>query len=201
MSYAPKNDAHRAISPPVAKPRRGPASGARLDGAKDKTGNSDVKKITAVAGYGNKAEQGDHWSKGSRRQPTERPAPRVDAPLNGKGTVLVVDDEPLTRGVLARLLRQFGYRVLEATGALEAQHLADARRRIDLLLMDLSTHETSDLELALWFRAIHPRTKVLAASDTLWDINYEIGESQQIAFLAKPFTPRELARIVQRILE
>src|SRR5207249_3182778 len=92
----------------------------------------------------------------------------VRAPLRRNETVLVMDDDPMLQGVLVEILRRFGYRVLEASGALEAQRLAEGHRKIHLLLMDLSTPETSDLELAFWFRAFYPKTKVLVTSSSLW---------------------------------
>jgi DNA-binding response OmpR family regulator len=69
--------------------------------------------------------------------------------------------------------------------------------RIDLLILDL---ETIGLELARWFRAMYPQTKVLVTSSALWDLNYRVGDLQEIAFLSKPFTPPKLVRLVRRIL-
>ncbi|PYI83790.1 MAG: hypothetical protein DME26_14435 [Verrucomicrobia bacterium] len=127
--------------------------------------------------------------------------PRVYASLKGNETVLVMDQEPMIRSVLARVLRQLGYQVLEASGALDAQRRAGSGREIDLLIMDLSAPGINDLELALWFRASYPQTKVLIASDAVWELNYQIGMSSRIAFLSKPYTPLELARMLRRILE
>src|SRR5438034_5249201 len=54
------------------------------------------------------------------------PAARPSANLRGNETVLVVDDEPISRGVMVHILQRFGYRVLETSAALEAQHWAAA---------------------------------------------------------------------------
>ena len=107
----------------------------------------------------------------------------------------------MMRGVMARVLRQLGYRVVEASGAHEAQRLAASPREIHLLLLNHFSPERTDLELALWFRAMYPEMKILVACISLWDLNYDLGEKRQITFLAKPFTARELARMVRRVLE
>ena len=107
----------------------------------------------------------------------------------------------MMRGVIARVLRQLGYRVVEASGAHEAQRLAASRGEVRLLLLNHFAPERSDLELALWFRAMYPEMKILVACVSLWDLDYRIGEDRQINFLAKPFTARELARMVRRVLE
>jgi len=138
------------------------------------------------------------WPSG--RFAVARPVPSSGNALRGRETILVVGNTPVLRGALARVLRQYGYQVLEASDALEAQRLTEARRAIQLLLMDLSSPETHDFQTALWFRSTHPEIKVLVASDALWGVNLELGVSQQIAVLAKPFTPVELARMVRRVL-
>ncbi len=147
-----------------------------------------------------------------RANPPELPASRRQRPLDdrsthspgrGKGaeTVLVVDDERMLRGALSTVLRQFGYHVLEAFDTLDAQRLAESGQKIHLVLVDLYRAEFSNLQLALWFRAIHPEIKVLVASSSVWDVTCELGASQQIAVLPKPFTPIELADMVRRVLE
>lgn len=116
-------------------------------------------------------------------------------------TVLLVDGAKMMRGVTAQVLRQSGYRVVEASGAQEAQRLAASRREIHLLLLNHSAPERTNLEVALWFRAMYPEMKILVACVALWDLNYHIGEERQINFLAKPFTAGELSRMVGRVLE
>ena len=99
------------------------------------------------------------------------------------------------------IIRQFGYRAMEAAGAVQAQRKVKLRPDIHLLLMDLSRLQTEDLQLALWFRVMYPSLKVLVASESVWDINYHLGAHEQIVFLPKPFTAFELARIVRQTLD
>ena len=163
--------------------------------------NPDVKTMTAPAQTGDQGESGYSSSRNTKPLSRTTAAPPERVSLAGMETVLLVDGAPMMRGVMARVLRQLGYRVVEASGAHEAQRLATSRREIHLLLLNHSAPERTDLELALWFRAMYPEMKILVACVSLWDLNYHIGEERQINFLAKPFTAHELARMVRRVLE
>jgi DNA-binding NtrC family response regulator len=161
--------------------------------------STDVKKISASAKNEKREElSASSWRKGQGAPAQTATARAVPA---GKETVLLVDCSLMMRGILARALRQLGYHVVEASGTLEAQRLAASCREIRLLLVDHSRPDLTDMELALWFRAMYPKMKILVACVSLWDLNLHVGETQQINFLAKPFTERELARIVRRVLE
>jgi two-component system cell cycle sensor histidine kinase/response regulator CckA len=157
--------------------------------------------MIAPAQTSDQEEPSDSSSWNTRPLSRAAVVPPEGASLAGTETVLLVDGTPMMRGVMARLLRQLGYRVVEASGAHEAQRLAASRGEFRLLLLNHSAPERTDLELALWFRAMYPEMKILVACVSLWDLNYHIGEERQINFLAKPFTARELARMVRRVLE
>ena len=163
--------------------------------------NPDVKTMTAPAQTGDQGEPGYGSFRNTRPLSRTAAAPPEGVALPETETVLLVGGAPMMRGVMARVLRQLGYRVVEASGAHEAQRLAASPREIHLLLLNHSAPEQTDLELALWFRAMYPAMRILVACVSLWDLNYRIGEERQINFLAKPFTARELARIVRRVLE
>ena len=116
-------------------------------------------------------------------------------------TVLLVVADPLLRGVLTQVLTQLGYRVLNAATGISAQRMAREEKRIDLLLAEFSSLTTSGLELVRWFCLNRTETKVLIASDALWDIEACLGDLPRLAVLAMPFTPSELARMVRTILK
>jgi len=114
------------------------------------------------------------------------------ADLKGRETVLVVDNLGLMRKAIAEVLRRFGYRVLEASSIMEAQRLAHSRRKIDLLLTDFSTSELCGLELARWFQSRFPDTKVVIATDSLWELLCHTGDQERFGVLVKPFSDLEL---------
>lgn len=121
--------------------------------------------------------------------------------LRGKETVLVVDDESLVRQVMVHVLRQFGYRVLEASSSLEAQCLAYINEKIHLLVTDFSMPQINGLELTHWFQANYPGTKVLIATGSLCEFVNQAGEQERFAVLAKPFDGVQLGRMVRLVLD
>lgn len=137
----------------------------------------------------------------------------------GNETVLVVDDEPLMREVIVSILRQFGYRVLEASGTMEAQRLTALNGKINLLLTDFSMPDTNGLELARWCQRKYPGMKVLITTVSMWELANQLGqqevlvtagamwrlangfdEQEQVAVLPKPFDRLQLGRMVRSIL-
>ena len=137
----------------------------------------------------------------SHRQLKTTSGETIPERLRGRETILVVDESALMREAVGGNLRVLGYRVLEAAGACEAQHQAHTQRRIHLAVIDLPTPEIKRFELAQWFRAIYPETKLLLSTDWLWGLNLELDSQRRIVVLAKPFTPLELARMVRLVLD
>src|SRR6267142_3113744 len=81
-------------------------------------------------------------------------------------TLLVVDDEPAIRELVARVLCYEGYNVLQAGDAADALRLATAAT-IHLLLTDFSMPGADGLELIRRFRSVYPKTPVLILSGSL----------------------------------
>jgi CheY-like chemotaxis protein len=133
--------------------------------------------------------------------PWRRPVSQSTVAARGKETVLVVDDEPLLRQMMVYMLREFGYRMLEASGSQEAQRLAYLNEKIHLLVTDFSMPQTNGLELAHWFQANYPETKVLIATGSLCEFVHQAGEQQRFAVLAKPFDGVQLGRMVRLVLD
>jgi CheY-like chemotaxis protein len=116
-------------------------------------------------------------------------------------TILVMTRDDVMRNVLATALSdKLCHRVLKVTSPMEAMSEAENGKEIHLLLMDVSAPEKVDMQLVLWFRAMHPDIRVLVSSDSLWEINFQLGVSQQIALIAKPFTASKLAEVVRKTL-
>jgi len=115
-------------------------------------------------------------------------------------TLLVVDDEEEIRRLVARSLRQIGYRVLEAEGPAEAMRLAAATPTIHLLLTDFWMPGGNGLELARQFRTLHPETPVLMVSGSLDAIGSHAEPFDRFSVLAKPFTPTDLVHRVRMLL-
>ncbi len=134
----------------------------------------------------------------------------------GNETVLVVDGEPVMRKAIVKILRQFGYQVLEASGSAEAQRLTATDRKINLMLTDFSMPQTNGLELARWCLSRYPTMKVLITTGSMWELANQLdlqealittgsmwklaNQFDEVAILPKPFDRLQLGRIVRLIL-
>ena len=117
--------------------------------------------------------------------------------------VFLVEDDPLVRRLVLKVLSLDGYRIQEAASGEEALALlaADAQTP-DLLLTDIVMPGMSGIEVAAAFRQRLPRLRVLYMSGYANEILAREGvRDGQSAFLAKPFSPAELRAAVQHALK
>ena len=121
----------------------------------------------------------------------------------GSGTILVVEDDRAVRIFVSRVLRQYGYEVIEAGTADEALALADGRSGpIDLLVSDVIMPGMNGLQLARKLRERQPGLPALFISGyTKNAIPNRDLVAADIDLLTKPFDPDELAARVQRALK
>jgi signal transduction histidine kinase len=128
-------------------------------------------------------------------------APPDDVP-SGHETILVVEDEGEVRALVREILQERGYEVVEASGPREALHLAADARRFDLLLTDVVMPQMTGPALADLLTAEQPAMPVLFMSGYADSAVVEHGVLQTgRAYLQKPFTPMQLARVVRRVLD
>ena len=124
--------------------------------------------------------------------------------LQGKETVLLAEDEPLVRTMVATVLRVQGYEVLETANGEEALRMFEKHggEGIELLLTDVVMPQMGGPELAEKLHATHPEIKVLFTSgytgDYLSHLNTLTTGSE---FLAKPYIPDTLAVKVREVLD
>ena len=124
-----------------------------------------------------------------------------DSLVKGNEILLVVEDEPLLRNVVAHTLRDQGYTVSEAANRAEALEIASRKtaEEIDLVLTDYSMPGMDGADLAGRLRVIRPGIRILVSSG--YQIDLSISEHTQIAYLPKPFTSEELVRTVRQALD
>lgn len=124
-------------------------------------------------------------------------------PQRGHETVLLAEDEEAVRRLAAMALERNGYRVIPAAdgnAALDAAAAHDGP--IHLLLTDVIMPGLNGRELADQFATIHPETRVLYMSGYAGEALSAQGVlDPSVAFLAKPFVPAELARMVRDVLD
>ncbi len=121
--------------------------------------------------------------------------------LNGAvRTVLVVDDEPLIREVVARYLAREGFRVVEC-GDGESARLLVQRHDPDLVVLDVMLPGVDGLEVCRWIRARSETPVILLTArgeETDRIVGLELGADD---YVVKPFSPRELAVRARNVLK
>jgi PAS domain S-box-containing protein len=123
--------------------------------------------------------------------------------LAGSRTVLLVEDEPAVRSVVAEMLEGSGYAVLTAGDGREALALSAAHDgEIDLLVTDVVMPGMSGQEVARRIVAERPSTRTLFVS------GYNVDAIQQhgvlapgAGFLEKPFSAADLAQKAREVLD
>ena len=120
----------------------------------------------------------------------------LDERSQRSATVLIVDDYRSLCEVIAGMLRPRGYRVLTASSGEEAKALARENAGIDLLLTDLEMPEMRGDELALWFRAATPETRILFMSSQ----RPVLQALEPFHFLRKPLNADALISKVREVL-
>ncbi len=126
-----------------------------------------------------------------------------DEALQGSETVLVVDDSESLRPVVTRILRQYGYAVVDAASGDEAVRLAEGHSGpVHLLLTDIVMPGMTGPELARDLSRLHPDLRVLFMSGYAENAVVREGLRHPSAgFIEKPFSPETLAREVRRALD
>jgi DNA-binding response OmpR family regulator len=117
----------------------------------------------------------------------------------GVPTVLVVDDEPIVRGVVVKYLRREGYRTLEAGDGDAALALVD-HEQPDLVVLDLMLPGIDGLAVCRRIRA-HSELPVIMLTARAEEADRIVGlELGADDYVTKPFSPRELAARVKTVL-
>jgi signal transduction histidine kinase/CheY-like chemotaxis protein len=120
----------------------------------------------------------------------------------GEGLILVVEDEQTVLDLAAVTLRSQGYDVLTASGPLDALRIFDrAGEKIHMVLTDILMPDMTGPEMAKEMRLKHPEIKLLFMSGyTEEKLNALDFPGEHIRFMKKPFSPTDLAVLVQKCL-
>ncbi len=125
------------------------------------------------------------------------------SPLDGKETILLVDDEEMILDLGRQILTMRGYHVLTSRDGREAIAMfLERKEEIDLVLLDLTMPHMSGLEVLEQIRKIDPQVKVVLSSGyRAEDPHSKERFSEASAFLSKPYRADVLAGIVRDVLD
>ena len=122
--------------------------------------------------------------------------------LQGSETILVVEDNDLVRDMTSEVLKQYGYKVIEAPGGEKAlKVIQEYPGKIDLLLTDVVMPDLNGRELADQVLTLRPGIRVLYMSGYTDNAIVQYGIlNPGLAFIEKPFSPELLADKLRRVL-
>jgi PAS domain S-box-containing protein len=116
----------------------------------------------------------------------------------GAESILLVDDEPLLRRSVRRILEQAGYTVIEAADGFEALTITQKQQNdFQLLITDIVLPKMRGTELAQRLTPMYPHMKVLYMSGYAEDAVLD----NSAHFIPKPFKRDVLVRKVREVLD
>ncbi len=134
--------------------------------------------------------------------PSEAAPRRSERNPTGSETILVLEDDIGVRHFSIRVLRSLGYNVLEAASSDDAQRFISERSHpVHLLLTDIVMPKMSGRNFADWLGRTSPETKVVFISGYLDESLPDPSPESDLFFLAKPFSPEQLALKVRTALD
>jgi two-component system chemotaxis response regulator CheY len=117
-------------------------------------------------------------------------------------TILTVEDSSTIRQLMNQTLVDAGYRVIEAHNGLEAlERMAD--KKVDMLITDLNMPKMDGINLIRHVRKNSDNRFLpilMLTSENPEQRREEVKTAGASAWIAKPFKPTQLVKIVQMIL-
>lgn len=114
--------------------------------------------------------------------------------------ILIVDDDPEIRRLLARYLSDQGFRVTAAASRRECDRWIDTSRP-DLIVLDVLLPDGSGLDICKNLRASRSHIPVILLTALKEEVDRIIGlEFGADDYLSKPFNPRELTARIRAVL-
>jgi signal transduction histidine kinase/CheY-like chemotaxis protein len=130
--------------------------------------------------------------------------PKAEArPAGGNETILLAEDENDVRVLITHVLRDAGYRVIEAaTGEDAVKTFAGHADGISLLISDVIMPKMNGKDAYVQIKKIRPDIKALFISGYTADIIKSEGILEEgLPFLSKPIIPDQLLRKVREVID
>jgi CheY-like chemotaxis protein len=117
------------------------------------------------------------------------------------GTVLLVEDEDVLRVAVSKMLRNRGFRVIEAIDGSAALELVRSHEDIDLMLLDVTLPGIPSREVFEKARNSRPNLKVILTSAYSRDTVYGSFAGLTVdGFIRKPFQFGDLISLIREVL-
>ena len=112
-----------------------------------------------------------------------------------RAKLMIVDDDPEVRIIVAEFLEDFGYHVIQARGGAEALQLLAQTPDLRMIITDIRMPDMSGIELADLATQRQRDLKIILIS------GYFVSQQVDRRFLRKPFRMRELEAAVRSELD
>ncbi len=126
----------------------------------------------------------------------------MSTPTLGTPAILIVENEASNRILIERVLSTRGYRCISASNGQEALDLLD-KEHVDLILTDLSMPVLDGYRTTQLIRSRPHLANVPIVAVTAFALSDEGEAAKRIGcteYLTKPFKPRQLLELVERLL-
>ncbi len=137
-----------------------------------------------------------------RKGPVSPEKPSEDESLDGRGTILVVDDEDFVRTIAGDILSSAGYNILSAAGGLEGIEIyKNKKETIDAVLLDTSMPGFSGIDTFKEIKKINNAANIIMSSG--FSLDERAKEAMELgarAFIQKPYTSTQLITAVNNVI-
>ncbi len=125
------------------------------------------------------------------------------ADAHGRDFILLAEDNEKARGLAREILEEFGYAVIEAVDGEDAvEKFLAQRERISLIILDVIMPKMNGREAYDSMRRAAPNVPVLFCSGYSKEVMASQGGMEEdMNFLPKPFTPKELLMKIREVLD
>ena len=135
--------------------------------------------------------------------PKEEASAKEEAVVQGRGKILLVDDEKLVLDAAQEMLKELGYEVLAVDEPTEALQLFNEEKdNIDLVILDMVMPVKDGIQVLREMRLMNPKVKVLLASG--YGIEPHMEELKEMGctgVIQKPYKFSELSQVVGRMIK
>jgi len=122
-------------------------------------------------------------------------------PRGGTETILLAEDNHVVRKMAEIILRDFGYRVIEAIDGEDAlEKFAQHEQEIDLLILDVIMPKKNGAAVYSTVKSVRPDVDILFISGYTADMIRKKGiHEEEIEFMSKPVSPFDLLRKIREM--